>query len=162
MNKQESMTLGVVVEKRDCDHPWLDHTWHALDVVPGATDKGWRKMASGDGWTRYYAGTAPLELFRKETEGYKRNLSEPSASVYVILKEAGEDDDGEVILEPFLVTACPYEAEAYEESGDDIVAAVTMPLEVCAWVQAFIDEHHVDEVFVKRKRKGKRSVGEDG
>ena len=37
--------------------------------------------------------------------------------------------------------------------GDDLVEAVPMPDGLIAWVQAFIDRHHVDQPFVKRKRK---------
>ena len=54
---------------------------------------------------------------------------------------------------PFLVTACPYEAQDYLDSGDDLVEPVVMPAAVVAFVQGFIDRHHVDEPFHKRKRK---------
>ena len=50
---------------------------------------------------------------------------------------------------PFLVTASPYEAAAYSEA---IVEAVPMPDGLIAWVQDFVDRHHVDEPFEKRKR----------
>ena len=45
--------------------------------------------------------------------------------------------------------------------GDDLVEAVPMPDGLIAWVQAFIDRHHVDQPFVKRKRK-RRSAGTEG
>jgi hypothetical protein len=35
-----------------------------------------------------------------------------------------------------------------------------MPEGLIAWVQAFVERHHVDEPFVKRKRK--RAKGGDG
>ena len=54
---------------------------------------------------------------------------------------------------PFLVTACPYEAQDYLDSGDDIVEPVAMPAAVIAFVQEYVDRHHVDEPFHKRKRK---------
>ncbi len=54
---------------------------------------------------------------------------------------------------PFLVTACPYEAESYIESGDEIVEGVPMPDVVLAWVEDFVEAHHVEEPFKKRKRK---------
>ena len=54
---------------------------------------------------------------------------------------------------PFLVTVCPYEAESYTESGEEIVEGVPMPPEILGWVQAFVDTHHVDQPFKKRKQK---------
>jgi Protein of unknown function (DUF3305) len=64
---------------------------------------------------------------------------------------------------PFLVTASPYEAEGYME-GEDLVEAVPMPQGLLAWVQAFVERHHVDQPFVKRKRKhikGEEPGGDD-
>ena len=54
----------------------------------------------------------------------------------------------------FLVTASPWEAHAHQEFGDDLVEAVPMPEPVVAWVQDFVDRHHVDRPFYKRRRKG--------
>jgi len=59
---------------------------------------------------------------------------------------------------PVTVTASPYLAEDLLD-GDDIVEALAMPEGLIAWVQAFIDRHHVDEPFVKRKRKGGSATG---
>jgi hypothetical protein len=36
--------------------------------------------------------------------------------------------------------------------GDDLVEAVPMPEGLIAWVQAFVERHHVDQPFEKRKR----------
>ena len=58
------------------------------------------------------------------------------------------------------MTVCPYEAQDYLDSGEEIVEAVAMPEGVVAFVQAYIDEHHVDEPFYKRKRKGPRRPDE--
>ena len=63
--------------------------------------------------------------------------------------------------QPFLVTASPYEAQQYQVGGDEIVEPVAMPEAVIAWVRDFVDRHHVDEPFVKRKRKGGGATGDD-
>ena len=148
------MPLGVVVERRDVDNPWQDHEFVPVDVIPGAgaAEDGWRELARGDGWIRYHAGTLPLELHRKETEAYKVNLSNDPPMVYVMLSVSDDpDDDREVELA--LVTASPYDAQDYLDSGEDILEGVPMPDGVIAWVQSFVDRHHVDEPFYKRKRK---------
>lgn len=156
MDNQETLSLGVVLERRRVDHPWQDTAWAPVAVVPGAAAGdpagAWTLLRRGEGWARYLAGTLPLELFRRETEGYKLNLSHDPPRIFVVLRE---DDDGASDHEfiPFLVTACPYEAQDYLDSSEEIVEGVPMPTDVIAFVQAFVDHHHVDEPFKKRKRK---------
>lgn len=154
--KQETLPLGVVLERRRLDNPWQDFDWQPVAVIPGARPldpRGeWIALTQGEGWARYHAGTLPLELFRKETEGYKVNLSQDPPRLFLVLR-GGEDVDCAHDLVPFLVTACPYEAQDYLDSGEETVEAVLMPEGVVAFVQAYIDRHHVDEPFRKRKRK---------
>ncbi len=148
----EVVRLGVVVERKDIDNRWQDHSWRAAAVLINAPQMDdWKVLREGDGWTHFHARTLNLNLFRGETQGYKVNLSNPQPFVYVVLRpgeEAGEQD-----VEPFLVTACPYEAESYVESGDEIVDGVPMPPELIAMLHDFVDEHHVEVEFKKRKRK---------
>lgn len=156
MKRQEALPLGVVLERRTIDNPWVDHTWRPVAVIPGAAARDpageWVVLEEGDGWVRYHGGTLALELFRKETEGYKVNLSQEPPRIFVVLR-GGEDEDSDHEVIPFLVTACPFEAQDYLESGEELVEAVPMPPDVVAFVQAFIDHHHVDVPFRKRKRK---------
>ena len=156
MKAQESLPLGVVLERRRIDHPWQDFDWRPVTVIPGAPaldpEGAWRMLAEGEDWVHYHSGTLTLELFRRETEGYKVNLSNDPPRVFVILR-SGEDMGSAHDVVPFLVTACPYEAQDYLDSGEDIVEGVPMPDVVLAWVHDFVDKHHVDEPFKKRKQK---------
>jgi Protein of unknown function (DUF3305) len=148
------MPLGVVVERRELDNRWQRFGWKSVAVIPGAPPiEAWRELARGDRFVRWHAATLPLELHRTETEAYRVNLSGRSPAIYVVLRkvEPSEKSAGNEIV-PFLVTASPYEAEGYLE-GEDVVEAAPMPEGLIAWVQAFIQRHHVDEVFVKRERK---------
>ena len=72
--------------------------------------------------------------------------------VYVMLSVSDDPDDAREV-ELALVTASPYDAQDYLDSGEDILEGVPMPDGVIAWVQSFVDRHHVDEPFYKRKRK---------
>ncbi len=156
MRNQEQLPLGVVLERRRIDHAWQDHIWKPVAVIPGAPaldPRGdWTVLAAGADWARFHAGTLSLELFRKETDGYRLNLSQEPPRLFVALR-SGEDMGADHELVPFLVTACPYEAQDYLDSGDEMVEPVAMPDGVIAFVQAYIDQHHVDEPFYKRKRK---------
>ncbi len=150
MALSDAIQVGVVLERRAIDNPWQDTCWTPVGVVPGAPEgEGWRELVAGDGWTQFMAGTFPLELHRKDTGAYKYNLEAQTPSIYVVLRPT-EDDAQPVAVA--LVTASPYEAEAYMESGDELVEPVAMPEAVEAWVRAFVEAHHVEEVFRKRQR----------
>ena len=152
MKTIEVTPVGVVVERREIDSPWQDHEWRPVAVFPGAPEvDDWKVIEQGDGWTRYFAATLDLELHHKETTAYWAALANDPPVVYVILRHGEEDGEHEV--EPFLVTASPVEALDILDCGEDIVEAVPMPDSILAWVQAFVDKHHVDEPFKKRKRK---------
>ena len=161
VEKMQTVPLGVVIERREIDHAWQSHTWVPIAVIPGAaaTD-GWRELAQGEGWIRYHVATLAMELHRKETEAYRANLSSARPAVFVMLAETDEMD-AEHEVEATLLTASPYEAQDYLDSGEIIVEGVPMPDGVIAFVQAFVDRHHVDEPFVKRKRKPHDSNRDD-
>lgn len=152
---RQAVTLGVILEQRDVNHPWKEHDIRPVAVVPGlsplAEGEAWRLLRQGEGWSQFHAATLPLELFAGETEGYRNNLANPVPHVYVVLTPGEGADDPEVI--PTLVTVCPYEAERYMEDSEMAVEGVPMPEEIAAWLAAFVDAFHVEEAFTKRKQK---------
>ena len=154
--RKETLDLGVVLERRETDNPWIDHSWHAVAMIVGAAPLDplgpWRRLTEGEGWVQFHAGTLPLELFRRETEGYKVNLSQDPPRIFVVLRQV-EEPESPHDLAPFLITVCPYEAQDYLDAGEDLVEVVVMPDAVAAFVKAYCDRHHVEEPFYKRKRK---------
>ena len=151
--RMQSIPIGVVVEWRRVDHPWQDHEWLPVAVVPGADEQDdWKELARGDGWVQYLTAIMPLELHRKETEGYKVNLSNDPPVVYIVMSEC-EEPDAEHEIEATHVTASAFDAQDYLDSGECIVEGVPMPDSIAAWVASFVETHHVDEPFHKRKRK---------
>lgn len=130
-------------------------------VAPGVPVGEAVRQAEEDRWV---TGGITLELFRKETEGYRRNLSAPTPRIYVILRPVTEDDGDAwrpLPVKPVLVTACPYEAEAYMHGDETQVEAVSMPDDVAHWIGAFCARHHIDQPFVKRKRGAKAAREDD-
>ncbi|MCK5445117.1 MAG: DUF3305 domain-containing protein [Rhodospirillaceae bacterium] len=156
-----SIDVGVVVERRDSSNAWADHNWAAIEVVDGwngndsDASNPWQVLEKGEGFKRWLAGPVRVELFKKETAGYKVNLGQPVPQVYVVLR-TNDDPDTHHEIDLFLATVCPYEAESYAESGDEIVCGVPMVAEIAAWVGAFVDQFHVEVPFKKRKQKSKR------
>ena len=154
MEREESMALGVIVEKRKVDHQWLDWSWRPVDIIPEAGPASeWREIGSGDGWTRYHAATVPLTLYFSDTEAYLFNLADRVPSVYIILRDE-DDEDANWPVRVHLATVSPFEALQFEDSGEDVIERVPMTAEMIDWLRAFIEFHHEDEAFVKRKRKG--------
>jgi len=98
-----------------------------------------------------YAGAATIELFVSETANYRDNLLSGAPGLWVAARSRSDGGIPEFVR----VTADPTEGEAYFESGSDIVAALPMPPELNIWISAFVDEYHVERVFLKRKRDGK-------
>ena len=154
---QLTMPMGVVVERRDSNNQWIDFDWRVVSVLPGAAEiNDWVELRSGTdeqgGWVQYHAATLPLEIFRKETEGYKFNLTLEQPSIFIVMRESDDEEDEHDVF-PFLVTVCPYEAQDYLDSSEEVVDNVPMPETVMAWLADYIEQHHVDEPFKKRKRK---------
>ena len=146
------LAVGVVVERRAIDNPWRKWRWRTVEIVPGlAAGEPWRLLREGPGWARFVAGAPELELHRKATEDFKLALSAVPPQLYAVLRA---QDAEPVPFRPFLVTASPWEAQAYQDSGDDLIDAVPMPEAIAAWIEEFVALHHVDQPFFKRRRKG--------
>ena len=155
------MPLGIVLRRTSGMTRWQKWSWNAVAVIPGAPEADWRKLRQDQNWTEYHATTLPLELHGAETEAYLNALSDGQPSVFVVLRptEEAQQERPSVLL----VTASPYEAQDYADSGEETVEKVSMPTGLIAWIRDFVDRHHEEEAFVKRKRDRKRiDAVEDG
>ncbi len=150
------MPLGVVLRRMPGVTRWAKYSWQAVAVLPGAADAQWQLLRQEGGAREYHAATVPLELHRAEAEAYRQGLTANPPSVYVVLREDLAQDPP---LEVTLVTASPFEAQDYADSGEDMVEKIPMPPGLIAWVQQFTDAHYVDEEF-KKRRRDKRTLGE--
>lgn len=152
MEKTETLLVGIVVERRKIDHAWTDWSWKVIDIVVGPPPiEDWTVLRSGEDWTWFHAGTMPVELHAKEAEAYVFNMKALKPAIYVVLTD-DEDDEVDISLRVHLVTASPYEAQDYLDSGEDMVESMEMPPEIVVWIDAFIAEYYVEEPFIKRQR----------
>lgn len=146
---QERVHVGVVVERRVLKNPWADHAWVPVAVLAGTPSTApWTVLEQTAEVTRFYAGPFELEFFGCETGRYRDNLASGRPSLWVSLRPT--DAPPGVALQ--LVTADPSEGEKATESGTDVVEAVAMPIELQQRLAAFVEEHHVERPFIKRKR----------
>ena len=145
-----SIPVGVVVERRKPDSPWIDFVWRGIGVLPDEPDMmPWTELRGQDEATLYYAGSTTIDLYRSETARYRENIATGAAQVWIVLSPS----EG---VWPYLVsavTADPAEGEAFTEAGANLVEAVPMPEVVREAIEKFVAEHHVEGEFVKRKRR---------
>ena len=159
-----TMPLGVVLRRQPGVTRWARWIWRVAAVLPGAAPADWRELRREGAAVEYHAQTLALELHRAETEGYRVALSNDPPCVYVVLRETeGEDEADAAPLRVHCVTASPFEAQDYGDSGEELVEPVPMPPALIAWVQRFVDAHHVDQPFRKRRRdEAATGAPEDG
>ncbi|TNF19665.1 MAG: DUF3305 domain-containing protein [Rhodobacteraceae bacterium] len=146
------MPVGVVLRKTPGVTRWAKWHWTASAVLPGAGPADWRVLRQEGEAVEYHAATCTLELHGAETEAYLHGITARVPSLYVVMRHVAGDPP----LAVDLVTASPYEAQDYSDSGEDLVEKVPMPPGLLGWVAAFVEDFHQDEVFVKRRRDKER------
>jgi len=159
--QHRAMSLGVVLRRLPGVTRWAAYSWKAVAVLPGAAQANWQELRREGDAVEYHAATLTLDLHGAETEAYLHGLSAAVPAIYVVMRESeGADSDP---LDVILVTASPYEAQDYTDSGEEIVEKVPMPAGLVAWVQEFVTAFHEDEVFIKRRRdKTRTDLVQDG
>lgn len=141
--------VGVVVERRKADSPWVDYLWRPVGILPDAPDMPiWSVLREEGEAVLFYAGSRTIELHRSETARYRDNLATGSPQLWVVLSPAESDWPYTLAA----VTADPAEGEAFTEAGANLVETIAMPDAVREAVEGFVAEHHVEREFVKRKR----------
>jgi len=144
-----SISVGVVVERSKSASQWADYYWRPVGVLPGAPDMPpWSKLDDDGERATFYAGSANVDLYRTETANYRDNLRLEPPLLWVVLRPV----EGDPPFELASVTADPAEGEAMTEAGANLVDTVPMPKPVQEAIAAFVAEHYVEDVFVKRKR----------
>lgn len=158
--RHEKLPLGIVLRKTPGVTRWVPFVWTVSAVLPGAAPSQWRELRREGEAVEYHAATVTLNLHRADTEAYLHELRAEVPSVYVVLRDTETDMPP---LEVLLATVSPYEAQDYADSGDDLVERLPMPPALRDMVEAFVDAHHVEQPFVKRKRdKARIDLREDG
>jgi hypothetical protein len=141
--------VGVVVERRKADSPWVDFVWRGVGVLPDEPEmKPWTVLREQDEATLYYAGSATVDLYRSETQLYRDNITSGAPGIWIVLSPS----EGPWPYAISAVTADPAEGEAFTEAGANLVEAVPMPEAIRGAIENFIAEHHVEREFVKRKQ----------
>ncbi len=151
--------LGIVIRRLPGVTKWAQYVWKAVAVLPGAAPAHWKELRREGDTVEFHASTLLMDLHRTDTEAYLNGLSAQVPSVYVVMRDSQTDDP----LDMVLVTASPYEAQDYADTGEELVEKVPMPDGLIALIRDFVEAHHEDEVFVKRRRdKARIDLDQDG
>ena len=146
---QQSIAVGVVVERSKGASRWSDFLWRPLSVLVGTpATPPWTKLSDDGERATFFAGVADIELHRTETANYRGNMMNDEPLLWVVLRPC----EAKMPYHLLMVTADPAEGEAMTEAGNDLVETVPMPEAIQQVVADFIAEHHVERAFSKRKR----------
>lgn len=140
--------LGVLALRRPPVTRWSTGQLQPLAVLmPEPATAANTRLIDDAGTETWYLGGRDLVLWSGDTAHHRDNLSSGQPKVWVALR-GNDPARAEVIC----LTADPYEGEGLSSDLDLIVGAVPMPDAVRAIVAGFIDRHHVDIPFKRRKR----------
>lgn len=145
---KQTLRLGVVALRRAPVTRWGTGELRPSAVLPMEPDTAPRTLISAnDGLESWYLGARDLVLYSGDSGHHLDNLRSGRPAIWVAMR-GREPQNAEVIC----VTADPYEGEGYASDLDLTVEAVPMPALTRAEIERFVQAHHVDIPFKKRKR----------
>jgi hypothetical protein len=147
-----TIMLGVVAENRRSSSRWIEDYWIPVGVMLAAAGlKAGDVLVSDEQMTRYYMGRFEMTFYAADTEAYVENVESGAPALYVVLRR---DSEGVHPLPWYVhdVTGSPHAAQDCEVGSEDLIERVPMPPEILAAVLEFLDAHHVEQKFVKRRR----------
>lgn len=139
---------------------WQAWRWELADVVmnqPGFGSEP-RLLYQNESTQQWLHAGYKLELFTDDAEGYYLNVSTDQPSFFVLWRmeeQASVADDP--IARPTVVSLSYYDAGRWLDAQEQ-VEQVRAPADVVAWLQAFVDEHHVVEAKRRKRPESFRSL----
>jgi Protein of unknown function (DUF3305) len=137
------------MERTAQPNAWEDWRFRVTDVVQDQGEFGTEvRSLRDDGRIRLtlHPGLS-VSLHRDEAEGYYLNLTSGSPVWFVMWRVSDEDPS---LAWPERVTLSYHEAGRLLDAQER-VDNLPLPAEVCAWLQAFADEHYKPEPKKRRR-----------
>lgn len=158
-----SIEVAVVMQRVKTTGPssrWQPWRWELADVVMQEDGFGVtpRLLYKNDSEERWLHPGYRVELFKDDAEGYHLNASTQAPGWFVLWRmeeEAGISD--EPIAKPEMVSLSYYDAGRWLDA-QETVEQVPAPAPVVAWLQAFVDEHHVVELKRRKRPESFRAL----
>ncbi len=150
--RELSILTGVLAERRKSVSRWATDYWIPVGVTPAFSGLSEGEvLLSDDNVTRYFMGVTEISCHATETEAYVHNFNSRAPALFVALRRS-VDDAHPLPWFVHAVTASPYEAQDFEDSGEDIIERIAMPADIEATIKEFVDHYHREEEFRKRRR----------
>lgn len=158
MQQRPSCPVAVVIERQQQPNEWEAWRYRIVEVLVDDGSFGTEpRLLRDDGqFARSLYPGLTVTLHRDEAEGYYLNLSSGGPVWFVMWRI---DDDEPSRAWPELVTL------SYNEAGrlldaQERVDNLPLPGELCAWLQAFVDEHYKPEPKRRRRPESFKAPGE--
>jgi hypothetical protein len=143
------LRVGVVATLRPPATRWGTATLRPSAVVWPAPDRpAPARLGEEAGVETWWLGAHGLTFHSGDTGHQRDNLHSAAPSVWVALADA--DDPARATVK--LVTVDPYEGGGMADDPAVVVDTAPLPPALAAEMRAFIDAHHVEIPFKKRKR----------
>ena len=158
MQQPSNFQVAVVIERRARPNVWQDWGYRLAEVVideGGFGDQPRTLRDDGRVSLTLHPGFV-VALHRDEAEGYYLNLTS-GAPVWFVMWRTDDDEPGRAWPESVTLS--------YNEAGrlldaQEKVDNLPLPAEVCAWLQAFVDEHYRPEVKQRRRPQSFKPPGQ--
>ena len=140
---------------------WQSHRWVLENVVlegeasTPAVEKSATLLIKNDSIERWKHAGYRAELYTDDAEGYYLNVTTDAPCWFVLWRMEENGEDGAIITDasiavPEMVSLSYHDAGRWLDA-QETVEQVPLPPEVVAWLQAFVDDHHVIEA--KRRKR---------
>ncbi|SEM78067.1 Protein of unknown function [Loktanella fryxellensis] len=154
---EQIIRLGVLALRRPPVTRWGQAQLQPLAVLmPEPAAAAHTRLLDDEGTQTWYLGGRDLALWSGDTGHYRDNLESDQPRIWVALR--GNDPATSQIVR---LTADPYEGEGLSSDLDLIVGVVPMPDALRALTADFVDRHHVEMPFKKRKRTAANPADDD-
>ena len=142
-----NLPLTIMMERISVDNHWSDNHWRLLGVVPARSNTSDGQIRRYKQGSIYRWSGFKVCLHKRHCAAYYENLRALEPKLFIICRK---NDHG--LVEPVHVTLDCDEAAAYMEA-DEPVFSCPIPLQIGAWLEAYIVEHYQSEPIRKRRRK---------
>lgn len=162
-NLHPTLEVAVVMQRVKTTGPssrWQPWRWQLADVV--LQEDGFGRMPrllyKNDSEERWLHPGYTVELFKDDAEGYYLNASTEAPGWFVLWRmESMAGISDEPMAKPEVVSLSYYDAGRWLDA-QETVEQVSAPAPVVAWLQAFVDEHHVLEPKRRKRPESFRSL----
>lgn len=157
------LKVAVVMRRERIDGPmsrWQPWRWVLAEVVPHEDGFGTaaRLLYKSDSEERWLHPGYRVELFTDDVEGYYLNVTTQAPCWFVLWRlEEQAGTAQEPLARPERVSLSYHDAGRWLDA-QETVEQVPAPAPVVAWLQAFVDQHHVLEPKRRKRPESFRSL----